>query len=108
MSIQVSTHIDQATKQQFDRICDTIGISPSTAISIFIKGVINNNGIPFPVTAPPDTPAKLPRSTIKGKWRISEKVLIFFTIACGGIGALTGMCLLRHKTRKLKFEIAVA
>ena len=39
--------------------------------------------------------------------RISEKVLIFFTIAFGGFGALLGMCLLRHKTRKGKFRIAI-
>ena len=43
----------------------------------------------------------------KGARRISEKVLIFFTIAFGGIGALLGMCLLRHKTRKGKFRVAV-
>ena len=44
----------------------------------------------------------------KGTRRISEKVLIFFTIAFGGVGALLGMCLLRHKTRKGKFKSAVA
>ena len=43
----------------------------------------------------------------KGARRISEKVLIFFTIAFGGIGALLGMCFLRHKTRKGKFRVAV-
>jgi len=53
MSIQVSTRIDEATKQDFDRICDSIGISPSNALSIFIKSVINHNGIPFILTAPP-------------------------------------------------------
>ncbi|MCL2571039.1 MAG: type II toxin-antitoxin system RelB/DinJ family antitoxin [Defluviitaleaceae bacterium] len=31
MSIQVSTRIDAITKQQFDNICDIIGISPSNA-----------------------------------------------------------------------------
>jgi addiction module RelB/DinJ family antitoxin len=52
VSVQVSTRIDAATKQQFDRICVTIGISPSNALSIFIKSVINNNGIPFSLVAP--------------------------------------------------------
>ena len=54
MSIQVSTRIDEATKQQFDSVCEMIGISPSNAISIFIKGVINYRGIPFNVTMPAD------------------------------------------------------
>ena len=53
MSIQVSTRIDETTKRQFDEICERIGITPSNALSIFIKGVINNNGIPFAVMAPP-------------------------------------------------------
>jgi len=46
------------------------------------------------------------RKSIKGKWRISEKVLIFFTLAFGGIGAVLGMRLARHKTQKMKFKIA--
>ena len=51
MSIQVSTRIDEATKQKFDKVCKAIGISPSNALSMFIKGVINYNGIPFAVKA---------------------------------------------------------
>jgi len=39
------------------------------------------------------------------KWRISESTLIFLMLALGGIGALFGMLLFRHKTRKLKFKI---
>jgi len=46
------------------------------------------------------------RKAVKNKWRISEEILIFFTLACGGIGALLGMLFLRHKTKKLKFKIA--
>jgi len=52
MSVQVSTRIDAATKQQFDNICELIGISPSNALSMFIKGVINNKGIPFAAVVP--------------------------------------------------------
>ena len=53
MSVQVSTRIDEATKLQFDKICEIIGISPSNALSMFIKSVINHNGIPFNAVAPP-------------------------------------------------------
>ena len=53
MSVQVSTRIDEVTKQQFDKICESIGISPSNALSMFIKGVINHNGIPFYAVAHP-------------------------------------------------------
>ena len=40
--------------------------------------------------------------------RIRESVLIFFSLMCGGIGALLGMCLMKHKTRKMKFRVIVA
>ena len=52
MSVQVSTRIDKETKAQFDHICEAIGVSPSNALSMFIKGVINFNGIPFSVVVP--------------------------------------------------------
>ncbi|MDR0220480.1 MAG: type II toxin-antitoxin system RelB/DinJ family antitoxin [Lachnospiraceae bacterium] len=52
MSVQISTRIDETTKHQFEDICEVIGISPSNALSLFIKGVINYKGIPFNVTAP--------------------------------------------------------
>jgi len=48
------------------------------------------------------------RKATKSKWRISEKTLIFFTLAFGGIGAVGGMCLANHKTRSLKFKLAAA
>lgn len=43
---------------------------------------------------------------VKGKWRISEKLLIFFTLI-GGIGALLGMCIAKHKTKNRKFRLVV-
>ena len=44
---------------------------------------------------------------ITGKWRISERVLVFFTLCCG-IGASVAMWVLKHKTKKPKFKIAAA
>jgi len=43
----------------------------------------------------------------KNKHRISENTLIFFTLICGGIGALLGMIIARHKTKKIKFRVVV-
>ena len=48
------------------------------------------------------------RLAIKNKRRISEKILLFFTLFFGGIGALLGMRLARHKTKKRKFKIVVS
>jgi addiction module RelB/DinJ family antitoxin len=69
MSIQVSTRIDASTKQKFDKICDIIGISPSNALSMFIKSVINNNGIPFNIVAPPEIVSKMSRESMFGCMR---------------------------------------
>ncbi len=43
----------------------------------------------------------------RGKWRISEATLILCAIFMGGIGALCGMYVFRHKTRHLKFKLGV-
>ncbi|MCL2594529.1 MAG: DUF1294 domain-containing protein [Promicromonosporaceae bacterium] len=48
------------------------------------------------------------RRAKQGKRRIRENVLIFNTLALGGIGAAFGMYLLRHKTRKWKFRVSLA
>jgi len=48
------------------------------------------------------------RRAIKNKWRISEGVLVFFTLAFGGIGAFFGMRVFRHKTKRKKFKFVVA
>ena len=41
------------------------------------------------------------------KWRIPESALILFSWIGGGTGALTGMRVFHHKTRKWKFRIIV-
>ncbi|MCL2049934.1 MAG: type II toxin-antitoxin system RelB/DinJ family antitoxin [Defluviitaleaceae bacterium] len=69
MSVQVSTRVDTLTKERFDEVCGNIGISPSNALSIFIKGVINHNGIPFNVIMPTETPTKLSREDAFGCMR---------------------------------------
>ena len=40
-----------------------------------------------------------------GKWRISEKTLIFIALLGGAIGTIAGMYWFRHKTQKLKFTL---
>lgn len=47
------------------------------------------------------------RCAVKGKWRVSERTLILFAAAGGSIGALLGMRVFRHKTRKNKFRFGV-
>lgn len=43
--------IEDDVKSEFSAICKEIGMSPSTAITIFAKAVIRERGIPFQLTA---------------------------------------------------------
>lgn len=42
-----------------------------------------------------------------GHWRIPEATLLGLAVAGGSIGALAGMYLFRHKTRKHKFSFGI-
>ncbi len=42
-----------------------------------------------------------------GKWRISERTLLIVALIGGSVGALTGMLMFRHKTKKPKFVIGI-
>lgn len=44
-------------------------------------------------------------SASSGTWRISEKVLLLFALFFGSPGALLGMYIFRHKTRKMSFQL---
>ena len=43
----------------------------------------------------------------RNKWRINEATLIACAFLMGGIGAMLGMSILRHKTQHLKFKLLV-
>lgn len=43
----------------------------------------------------------------KHAWRVPEKTLLFLALIGGSAGAIVGMMLFRHKTRKPKFMITV-
>jgi addiction module RelB/DinJ family antitoxin len=47
----IQIRVQPDIKTEFERICSIMGMSPSTAMSIFINATINTKGIPFPVTA---------------------------------------------------------
>ena len=69
MSVQVSTYVDEGVKNAFDIVCERIGLSPAGAINLFIKGVINFNGIPFTVVAEPQEKPKMSRDEMFGCMR---------------------------------------
>lgn len=48
----ISTRVDDKTKNEAEYVANEIGVSLSTAINIFLKQFIANNGFPFNVVAP--------------------------------------------------------
>lgn len=49
----VNIRMDEELKRQFDYVCSEIGINMSTAITIFAKKMVRENGIPFSVSFDP-------------------------------------------------------
>jgi DNA-damage-inducible protein J len=72
MSVQVSTHIDEATKRQFDNVCANIGVSPANALNIFIRGVISHNGIPFSEVASPEEKNRQARERMLEAFKMAQ------------------------------------
>ncbi|MGL6195619.1 MAG: type II toxin-antitoxin system RelB/DinJ family antitoxin [Thermoguttaceae bacterium] len=48
----VTVRMDENLKKQFDCVCDEIGLSMGGAITIFAKKVVNEQRIPFELSAP--------------------------------------------------------
>jgi len=76
MSVLVSTSIDEATKQQFDKVCEAIGISPANVLGMLIRGVVNDNGIPSSVVTSPEQYTKMSREEMfdcaRGQFNIPD------------------------------------
>jgi DNA-damage-inducible protein J len=72
----LSIRIDSDTKTAFTQICEEVGLSPSQAIKLFARAVINYRGIPFEIKAPQpnaETIAAM-NELIQGKGQKSESI----------------------------------
>ena len=43
----ISIRIDENLKQQFDNLCDELGLTMSALINVFIKKTVREQGVPF-------------------------------------------------------------
>lgn len=46
----VNIRMDEGLKQQFDLLCNELGMNMSTAFNIFAKAMVRQQGIPFEVS----------------------------------------------------------
>ena len=57
-TISYSFRIDSETKEEFDEICQMMGMSPATAYNMFAKRVVVERGLPFtPAAVLPGKPS---------------------------------------------------
>lgn len=49
----ISARIDSVDKAQFDQFCDTVGLSTSALLNVFVKKVIREQRIPFSIESDP-------------------------------------------------------
>ncbi len=59
----VNIRMDEATKIAFDKFCQEIGLSVSTAFNIFAKTVVREQRIPFELTT--EVPNEVTRRAIE-------------------------------------------
>ena len=53
MTKTITARIDSKDKAMFDSFCESIGITPSAAINMFIKATLREGEIPFKIKADP-------------------------------------------------------
>ena len=46
----INIRMDEQLKRQFDDLCSQLGLNMSTAVNIFAKTMVRQNGIPFEVS----------------------------------------------------------
>ena len=65
----VNIRMDEATKNAFDKFCEEIGLSVSSAFNIFAKTVVREQRIPFELTTgiPNDETRRAIENVRKGK-----------------------------------------
>ena len=49
--ISINVRMDEELKKKFEDFCEDIGMSMTTAICVFVKKAVNEQKIPFEITA---------------------------------------------------------
>ena len=52
-TVQITMRADPSIKACFEQICDEIGLSVNAALNLFVRRVVRDRRIPFPLSADP-------------------------------------------------------
>ncbi len=53
MTTTLTTRLDSEDKKAFEQFCQSVGMTPSTAINMFVKATLRGGELPFAVRADP-------------------------------------------------------
>lgn len=53
MTATLTMRIDSADKKNFEAFCKSVGLTPSSAISLFVKATLREGEIPFAIRSDP-------------------------------------------------------
>ena len=48
----INFRVDENLKRSSEKVFDELGLNMTTALTMFLKSVVRNNGIPFPLEIP--------------------------------------------------------
>lgn len=65
----INIRVDDGLKKESEQVLDELGMGMTTALTLFLKAVVRNNGIPFPL----EIPNKKTLKAFKEVDRISSK-----------------------------------
>ncbi|MBQ3736398.1 MAG: type II toxin-antitoxin system RelB/DinJ family antitoxin [Candidatus Methanomethylophilaceae archaeon] len=65
--------MDENLKNRFEKTCESMGISMSAALNMFVTAVVNEQRIPFEIKAKPYNPDEIWRSLERARMKVCEK-----------------------------------
>lgn len=68
--MNLSVEVDGNVLERADRIFSELGLDIATAVNIFLKTTVRENGVPFPLRL--DVPNETTAAAIEEGWRIAD------------------------------------
>lgn len=68
MQSTFSIRLDEETKKEMERICDSLGLSMSAAFNIFAKAFVREEGFPFEINLNPGDAFRTARRILRERF----------------------------------------
>ena len=72
-NVMYCLRLDENLKNRFEKTCESMGISMSAALNMFVTAVVNEQRIPFEIKAKPYNPDEIWRSLERARMKVCEK-----------------------------------